>query len=166
MWNDISREWRADCLTGSVDRCRIRIINREALVAEVARAVQRRWNGVDEGRSLDLGFAIIVHEEEGLVFPDGTADGSSKLVPYVGRLGLVQGIEVAPRVGDRIAVEFERFSVKRVGARTGLGGHNAAATPILGGINAGENLELLYGLDRWLHHDRIKGVFVVDDAVH
>src|SRR6202035_1441755 len=96
---------------------------------------------------------------------DGAAEGSAKLVPYVGRFFLVEGVEVAPRISHCVAMKLKGVAVKCVGPGAGLRGHNAAAASVFGGIDAGQDLELLNGFHRRLHHHGVEGVFVIDDSI-
>ena len=104
---------------------------------------------------------LVVGEEERLVLDDGSAEVGAELVLVVRELGeglkAALGAEVLVEVGVRVellvAVVVVGRAVERVGARLrGHGDGRPRGAPVLRGVGARDDLELLDRVDRGTRH--------------
>ena len=118
----------------------------------------------EDGRGLTDAVALVVDEEEGVVLPEGTAEGAAELILAI--LALLDRVEVVAGVEEVVAEELKGRAVEGVGA--GLGGDEdggASAGAVLGGVVEGEDVELLDGVDLGEEGHAAAGELVIVDAI-
>ena len=136
-----------------------------------------RGNGGGEGRVSDLTDAFVVGEEEGVVFPDGTAEGPAELVADENWLRRLAGEGVGRRsegsdgVEDCVAEIVPCLTVKLIGTAANADIDDAACgAAILCGVVVGFDTEFVDGVrgrrDGLVGESLIRGsVGVVVDTV-
>ena len=111
--------------------------------------------------------SLVVHEEEGLVVPDGAAQRPAELVLAKGRLGAAE-LVVEQIIGVElvIAQKLEPAAVELIRAGLDLDIHDAAVGPAeLRGVRAGLNLEFLDRVHAGKDDHGVQIQFVVVDAI-
>src|SRR5579864_3790328 len=91
---------------------------------EVSLAGGGRQDRIYQRDSQPLAQSLIVDEEKGVVFDDGTANRSAELIPFESRYG--RSIEEVPGVERAVAEELVRGAVQGVGAGASNGIDHAA----------------------------------------
>src|SRR5262245_33464220 len=150
---------RVDVVTQVEDAC--------GKPAQVAGPFRRRRHARRQGAAVRLPLALIVSENEGLVFLNRRAERAAELIPEGGRdetvgrarqqPGLREGIAGGPRAA---ATELKRAAVILVTARLRLRGNESLARlSELGVVGSGGDLQfrkrVQIGSDDWLAQDGI-----------
>src|SRR5262249_16683768 len=121
----------------------------ERAFREVTLAFERRWNVRDARDSFAHAEALVVDEEEGAAFLDGSAERESEVVADVFGRG-VGWREIVGSVERGIAEELVGGSVDVIGAAAQQHVDLPARTPSEGGvISTCKNLKFAHCIDRW-----------------
>src|SRR5882762_5589810 len=131
----------------------------ERVAVKIARQIFGCGNQSCEWDSLPLVPALVVNEEEGLVFPDGPAQRSAVLVQIE---FLALGGEITAGIERSIAEELEQGTMELVRSRFRGDQHGRARTgAVLSRVVVGQNLEFLDGVNRRQNRNAAGGEFVV-----
>src|ERR1700722_6078544 len=95
-----------------------------------------------------LAETLIVSENEGLVFNNGTPSRAAELISSEMRFGSSGLIKEVVRIEGAVPQEFENCSVKAVGAGLRNYGNLASrAFPVFSAVRIRQNVKLAYGID-------------------
>ena len=137
----------------------------DAAKGHISGDIRRGRHTGETALSARLPLAFVIHEKEGLVAEDGSAEGAAELIVVERRLAIGFEVEVVTRVENGVPEKLQACPVPLVRAALGDNvDHAAGAAPVFG-LEVGKHANLSHGFHRQNRGRRAENSGFVDRRV-